>query len=243
MSTRLKPYLLHFLIGLTWLLLFVAYFFLAAQGKPRWSYTVPALLTTVAAMTAVLVSQKSSNRSFYFSTASLIFAIVFVISPFLKPLSVARKAGESAVTGFSKMILGTTPFDYFHPAKNAEEWIALYSSPSAKKLKFITFPNIGEWTHVCLFPGHSTDAEFINVTQLNALPWKLSDKSMVTTKKEFSAIAFVNQTTKTVLHIQDVHHTQFLFAAKIHRTCIPQSKSNLKQSAAANGEDGPTYSK
>lgn len=240
MSPRLLKLAPILLLGTSWLVLIAAYFLLAAYSKANWMFAVLALVSVVIAMIAVLQTQAASSRLFYTSLASMLLLILFLISPFLKPLSPIRQLGQTIAGTLSQMVIGISPQDWAYPVKTAEEWITL--SSSADTLSFKIFPNIPDWTHVCIFPGYSTDAQFIAVTKLK-LPWKLSDKSKATTKKEYSAIAFMDEKTQNIVHVQDIINTQWIFAPKLYRTCLKRSKSQLKRQAEGTTEHGPTFGK
>lgn len=239
----MRKYIPLALVIVSWLLSISAYFFLSMSGKAQLNFALCALPAIIASMVAVVLYQSASAPSFYAALASLIVLILFLISPLIKPLSPIRAAGESAVGALSRVVLGVDPYDGAHPAKTVQDWVAIATSPTTgKKLNFKIFPNIPEWTQVCIFPGHSTDAQFLDLIPLQ-LPWKLSDKSMSTTKREFSAIAFVDDKTKNVIHIQDIQQSDFVFDPSVHRKCFPYSRSTMKRTKEAVQEHGPTFAK
>lgn len=243
MPLNFRRFLPYLLLILSWLSIICAYFILTAYSKADWIFAVFAALSAITAMAFVVIAQSASNRLFYTSLSSLIIILIFLISALLKPLAPIKNIGQSAVSGLSQLILGNSPEDWAFPAKTAEEWIAhATSTDKGRTLNFKTFPNIPSWTHVCIFPGHSTDAQFTSIVKLE-LPWKLSDKSHSTTNRAVSAIAFIDEKTKNAVHIQDVNSAQFSFDSKLFRTCLTRSRSTLKRRMEATAEQGPIFGK
>lgn len=234
-------------IFLSWLFVLTAIFFVAA-GSGSLLFMASLVPTLVFAVFSVLAAQSFSHVDpkggtyFYASLISLLLVVLILVSPFLSFLSPVRTATTAMVTQISLLAIGKTPFEWAHPVKNAEEWIQkAWALPSGAKLNFNTFPQIPDWTRVCIFRGHSTDAQFKSVVKID-LPWQLSDKSKSTTHKDYAAIVFVDDSTKTISHVEDIQNTRIEFAVADSGVCFKPSQSVLNRSKEPVAPLGPVFS-
>lgn len=126
-------------------------------------------------------------------------------------------------------------------AASPEVWIKSAQDPkTGKQLNFDQFPLKEEWTIVCIFPGHSTDAQMQSILPYKAM-WKLSDKSQSTTRKDVFAAVFANEGSKTLVHAFDIPQNQLSFDKSLYQKCLPRKSSTLKRLKEATQDVGPLF--
>lgn len=231
------------LIFATWILLFFVLFQLASENQGSSFFVLGILPIALSSAGAIWLAQNSKHILFLTTIASLIFTLLIVASPFI---SFLRPIGNTAIAIVNKttlLVTGKTPYELSHPAATAEAWVARAKEPkTGKKLNFLEFPKIAYWSQVCIFPGHTTDAQFASILPYPS-EWKLSDKSKATTQKEFFAIVFADSATKKIIHVYDIAKSSIDFDPKLFKKCMDRNKAQLRRTKEATLESGPLFTK
>lgn len=243
MSEKLRTPIIVLLIVATWIALFFLLFQLASENKSTVFLLIclaPILLFSAG---AVFIAQNEKLILFCMSVVSLVMALLIIASPFT---SFLRPIGNSAIAIVNKATVfatGKTPYELSHPAATAEEWVARAQNvKTGKKLNFLEFPKIAYWTQVCIFSGHSTDAQFASILPYPS-KWKLSDKSKVTTHIDYYALAFADSSAKKIIHVYDIPKSALDFDPSLHQKCLDRSKSQLRRTKEGSAGTGPLFSK
>lgn len=243
MSPSLRTVVIILLLISSWSLLLVSLFFVATGNSGLIPFLITLVPTLLLAVITVILAQKQSQNFFFGSIASLVLSVLFLVSPFIKALSPVSSSATKIVTSISLAVTGKTPYEWGNPLKTPEEWLArAWHVPLGLRLNFNTFPNIPSWTRVCIFPGHSTDAEFISAVNIK-LPWKLSDKSKSTTHKDHTAIAFVDDKSQNVVMIYDIPRTKLEFDKSVKMICLTPGKAFLNRQKEPGDGAGPTFTR